>query len=264
MTDAFAMAGQECSLECLNGGICTFGASSNGTGDMSNTGTNEAEMRCDCPKGYSGITCNTTTSGILCGPNKHSCLNGATCLLEVNPQTQVDRSYCDCSSVASLNRAYAGRFCQHEASVFCAIGIPLGAQQQLPRHSYCANGGRCKQIVQPDEAHQGCDCSIEWTGDHCQYPSGAFDSQYATSAQPIILEWALITILLISATVVVGYIITLLIVHRREEQKKALHLKERNRNLAAGAIDDINEAFNPYEADDKQGHNQHLSLNLLW
>jgi hypothetical protein len=86
-----------------------FGASSNGTGDMSNTGTNEAEMRCDCPKGYSGITCNTTTSGILCGPDKHPCLNGATCLLEVNPQTQVDRSYCDCSSVASLNRAYAGR-----------------------------------------------------------------------------------------------------------------------------------------------------------
>jgi hypothetical protein len=55
-----------------------------------------------------------------------------------------------------------------------------------------------------------------------------------------------------------------LIVHRREEQKKALLLKERNRNLAAGAIDDINEAFNPYEADDKQGHNQHLSLSLLW
>lgn len=149
------MVGQECSLECLNGGTCIFGASLNGTVDTSNTSTNDAEMRCDCPKGYSGITCNITATGILCGPNNHPCLNGATCLLAMNPQTNVDRSYCDCSSVASVNRAYAGRFCQHEATVFCTAGIQDGSQQQqqelLPRHTYCANGGRCKQIVQPDE-----------------------------------------------------------------------------------------------------------------
>ena len=85
-----------------------------------------------------------------------------------------------------------------------------------------------------------------------------------TSAQPIILVWTLIIIVLITAAVVVGYAINVWIVHRREEQKKILELNERNRNLAAGEMDDINEAFNPYEADDKHGHNQRLSLRLLW
>lgn len=123
---------KDCSLECMNGGTCIPGASSN----------NNTSAQCDCPSGYSGLQCDIAVD--LCGENQHPCYNGATCVVHAKGES----SYCDCSSAASLDRAYAGHFCQHVSTVFCAAPA---AGEHLPKHTFCTNGGTCKQIVNPDK-----------------------------------------------------------------------------------------------------------------
>jgi hypothetical protein len=39
-------------------------------------------------------------------------------------------------------------------------------------YAFCTNGGTCAEIVSGNTAHQGCKCSDEFEGLHCQYLKG--------------------------------------------------------------------------------------------
>lgn len=97
-----------------------------------------------------------------------------------------------------------------------------------------------------DERHQGCNCSKEWTGEHCQYHSREFMLRFEPQGKHI-LEWILLAISF-------GILLALAVhgVHRlvgriRERRKRRQAEKARNTNLAVGALHDIDEAFNPYD-----------------
>lgn len=100
--------------------------------------------------------------GIVECPDGHRCENGSLCV--ENPYDE-GNYYCDCDA-ASLNSAYQGLYCEHEATEYCSY---KGA---VSRNSFCTNGGKCIANVGEDEAHLGCDCPEEYDGEHCQFIKG--------------------------------------------------------------------------------------------
>jgi hypothetical protein len=112
--------------------------------------------------------------------------------------------------------------------------------------------------------HQGCECTKEWTGEHCQNPSGVFNAQSSSK----FLESPTKVTLLITFSVFAILILYLTIrsIHRERLllERKRLEERDRCRNLAAGAICDIDEAFNPYESEDDHVDIRDLALTLLW
>jgi hypothetical protein len=98
-------------------------------------------MYCVCSTGFTGVQCEVVFE--RCGKNQHPCFNGSTC-----KEAADGESNCDCSSATSASPV-AGHFCQHEATSLC--GAPAGEAQ--PSHSFCANGGICKDVF-PTESRE--------------------------------------------------------------------------------------------------------------
>jgi len=91
----------------------------------------------------------------------HHCFNGSKCVQ--NPY-QDFAYFCDCEEVVFEAR-YEGLYCEHKAEVYC---IAEGAS----KHSFCTNGGTCREFVGPDEAHVDCDCPSQFEGSYCQFVKG--------------------------------------------------------------------------------------------
>ena len=130
--------------------------------------TNVNGMYCVCPttSGLTGVQCEITVQ--RCGKNQHPCFHGSTCITKtktkktkdttttttavINPTTndnnknnsEQEESNCDCTSATSKS-PLAGHFCQHSATTFCGTSPDDGTTP--PRHSFCTNGGMCKDVV---------------------------------------------------------------------------------------------------------------------
>ena len=130
-----------CNLYCYNGGECRHGHGKFG----SYSGVDEEEelpwekvrhengMYCICPVGYTGLQCEIKF--VVCGQDDHTCFNGSRCKKD---HSGLGESYwrCECDADNSvMTAAYAGKFCEHESTVFCH-------GEQNKGTSFCTNGGK--------------------------------------------------------------------------------------------------------------------------
>ncbi|GAX14340.1 Notch 1 [Fistulifera solaris] len=147
----------ECTLDCRNGGQCVLGESPiedvDENGFHNYLATNKTDNQyCSCPDGYDGEFCEVYRQP--CG--EHFCFNGGTCK-ESDIEGQLV-FFCDCSTAATDNADYAGRFCQFKATSYCTKNA--GFNENL----FCVNNGRCRDI-----ASQGCDCDNPFSGFSCEF-----------------------------------------------------------------------------------------------
>lgn len=114
----------------------------------------------------------SATSSENC-PDGHRCENGSMCAEDPNDEGAY---YCDCDE-GNLNTAYAGLYCEHEATSYCTFN------QEVSMISFCTNEGTCKVQVSAESAHLGCDCPTGYEGDHCQFVEGTKPDNWPTSGQ---------------------------------------------------------------------------------
>lgn len=153
----------ECDLPCENDGVCFFGQSPVEDETMKNLSNEGREFladnkHCRCPEGFIGLRCEIKYND--CGGGKHYCLHGSECVEDGDEFT------CDCREASKDFSAYAGKYCEHEATMYCQ-GPGQGS------HSFCTNHGVCKGEVSKNGDHVGCNCALGWTGDYCEYESKA-------------------------------------------------------------------------------------------
>lgn len=162
----------DCTLDCQNGGQCRHGINPDVAGilgtkfDLS-LKTHSGFMHCSCPDGFIGPDCSVGFE--ICGEEEemqHACANGGKCIKLNSVTANGEPKYsCDCGK----SNPFAGQHCEHPATVFCAKSEE---GEKGSYHSFCTNGGKCKEEITPAETHPGCDCPDDWEGDHCQYKFG--------------------------------------------------------------------------------------------
>lgn len=161
-----------CNLFCYNKGVCRHGHGKFGAFNGMDANTDELPfekelhddgMYCTCPEGFTGLQCEIKY--VTCGRDDHTCFNGSACVLERSSQNGNVFYRCECDVKGSVMDApYAGKYCEHIATTFCATGSGLEHGS-----SFCTNGGKCKPL-DPDSTkkHVGCDCPVGWEGAHCE------------------------------------------------------------------------------------------------
>ncbi|KAL3919327.1 MAG: hypothetical protein SGARI_007236 [Bacillariaceae sp.] len=95
-----------------------------------------------------------------------------------NDHSGLGESYwrCECDKDESvMTAAYAGKFCEHESTVFCH-------GEQNKGTSFCVNGAKCKEKESEDQQHLGCICPAGFEGSHCEYPIKGFSVSDMVSA----------------------------------------------------------------------------------
>lgn len=100
-----------------------------------------------CPSGWFGDACEVP--GVECG-NAH-CFNGGACLETLNENGDTTFA-CDCRTADQKGNAYAGQYCEAEATATCA-NAPGSGNHHPNGHLFCTNNGECKT-----QAHLGCEC----------------------------------------------------------------------------------------------------------
>lgn len=161
-----------CNLHCFHDGECRHGKGKFG----SYAGVDESEvlpwdrevepgvgMYCACPVGYTGLQCEIAMK--VCGNDEHTCFNGAACAKETDKDNKMWWR-CECDVAESvLDANYAGKYCEHIATVFCnKKSGDIGLEQSL----YCTNGGKCKKKDHEGQKHVGCICQDGFEGGHCE------------------------------------------------------------------------------------------------
>lgn len=165
-----------CTLNCKNDGQCRHGINPDVAGilgtkfDLS-LKTHSGFMHCSCPDGFLGPDCSTGFE--ICGEKEdleHACANNGKCI-----KLSSGKYSCDCGKT----NPFAGQHCEHPATQFCAKSEE-GAKGSY--HSFCTNGGACREMISSSETHPGCDCPDDWEGDHCQYKFGTTPIEEVESA----------------------------------------------------------------------------------
>jgi hypothetical protein len=130
-----------CHLGCRNDGTCKIGAPT-WQHFYRNTGgggwTNPLDLQhCSCQPGYTGILCEL--KGTPCGDNH--CHHGGTCVEAAQDDSTVTFN-CDCTNAKNSagDVAYAGQYCEHEATSFCSAPQPTDNNG----NHFCVNGGYCQ------------------------------------------------------------------------------------------------------------------------
>ncbi len=96
---------------------------------------------------YSSINAESPQNGATICEDGTKCENGSTCVDTTvrNQDTGINYFICDCSGISGIT-TYTGLHCEHAATDYCAFGAATAGKD-----SFCANGGKCKAIVGPDE-----------------------------------------------------------------------------------------------------------------
>jgi hypothetical protein len=171
---------EDCSLTCLNGGVCRKGAkedmastllaNAGGTGGSSSPSVFSEDFdHCACPDGYAGLVCEHRYD--VCGNREHFCLHGSKC-------TQADVGEvatspplwtCECEEPFRPDGKYVGQFCQHHHSMLCTTeDTDKSVYNPATSVAFCVNDGVCTEIVESGEIHPGCSCPPGYTGAHCE------------------------------------------------------------------------------------------------
>lgn len=125
-----------CNLNCQNEGICMVGATSWGQllDESFRYQVNHDHQYCMCRNGFHGSLCEQEAEP--CGADSF-CYNGGNCVV-IQKRDGTTSYNCDCTSAGDSNTAFAGEFCEYQASSFCAKD-----SDQNGRH-FCVNGGTCQ------------------------------------------------------------------------------------------------------------------------
>jgi hypothetical protein len=145
----------DCTLDCDNGGLCKLGFGPEYDDDYqfyNDIDDIEDFMYCLCPPGTHGDFCKVES--VPCGENV--CYHG-TCIQRMVDGNTVHHCACD----ADEDVAYAGRFCQYEATSYCTDSKTLNG------HLFCVNDGVCRS-----DAYLGCDCVDGFRGFSCEFNVG--------------------------------------------------------------------------------------------
>lgn len=84
----------------------------------------------------------------------HKCRNGGQC---VEHPDFPGMFTCDCATASS--EVYAGFSCDHMATSYC------NEDNTVDSKSFCTNNGVCRDFLDEDGFHQGCDCPDGYKGD---------------------------------------------------------------------------------------------------
>jgi hypothetical protein len=165
-------------LTCLNGSYCKQGKPNLkpihrplGLQTHITSKLDGNHYHCKCPDGYIGYDCSVQV--MECAATRddlvHSCYYGSTCVEADNENGLLDR-YCDCSAANSGGDGFlvTGLMCQYKSTALCVDD----SSGEKVRDQFCANGGKCNDIVDIMASHPGCTCHHKWEGDHCEFASG--------------------------------------------------------------------------------------------
>jgi hypothetical protein len=136
---------------------------------------------CVCPDGFFGIQCEHKLE--ICPGGDHVCLHGSQCMAENEggDEGAEDTTYkCDCDDAFDAVERYAGKFCQYSSTDICTHSGQPGVGKA--NFAFCVNNGKCKAKVNDNEAHPGCLCSAEFSGDHCEFLKTSESSQEESSS----------------------------------------------------------------------------------
>eukprot|EP00578_Thalassiosira_sp_NH16_P016220 CAMPEP_0181126876 /NCGR_PEP_ID=MMETSP1071-20121207/27879_1 /TAXON_ID=35127 /ORGANISM="Thalassiosira sp., Strain NH16" /LENGTH=290 /DNA_ID=CAMNT_0023212539 /DNA_START=15 /DNA_END=887 /DNA_ORIENTATION=+ len=123
---------------------------------------------CDCKRtGFIGEHCDV--------PCSMECKNGGKCL-PATEGSEYGVETCSCSKAVVDGNPYAGLACEFGATKSC---MTLGSSS---KHSFCTNGGDCRDIVNDNEQHRDCICEEGFEGSHCEYVAGSAPSAGAAGA----------------------------------------------------------------------------------
>ena len=137
--------------------------------------------QCECDPGWGGADCDLQRD--QCPDNQsltHSpdeatfCFNGGICKempVDVSEDPDGIGMVCDCSTAVVENTWHVGHQCEYAATFSCERGRPSSS------YAFCANGGSCKQLVEPGEPHPLCNCPDGFEGRHCQFDVGTAPKQ---------------------------------------------------------------------------------------
>ena len=157
-----------CPLICLNDSVCKSGdahyagqpTDSQGDAflDMHKEMSTEGSFHCDCPEGFTGLTCNVIFESCADDTTDHACYHGGKCVRGVVDAFDNLQYHCDCSNAVDDGIFYAGTYCEHAGVDVC----------DTDKHTFCINHGECVETP-ADEAEPPCLCDAEFTGAHCEY-----------------------------------------------------------------------------------------------
>lgn len=139
------------------------------------------EGNCQCSPGFLGDDCSIPFT--ICEDGERSCFNGSECERN-NERDSVTGKYkyhCDCSKAFGLS-SFAGQQCEFSATATCQHDVAVS------EYTFCTNGGMCVETVSEGQEHQGCDCTAEFEGLHCQYLTGDAPPEELAAVQALQAE----------------------------------------------------------------------------
>jgi len=152
-----------------NTGLCIEPATSNLSNndhDFSSSSLGSQPI-CYCKgTGFIGEHCDLACS--------QDCKNGGKCTPADGSEDAIE--YCSCSKAIVDGNPFAGLTCEYGATKSCMM---LGSES---KHSFCTNGGNCKDIIGDNEQHVNCDCGAGFEGTHCEYIAGKAPSMTVVGA----------------------------------------------------------------------------------
>jgi hypothetical protein len=146
---------------------------------------------CQCPVGYSGITCEVHHDNI-CEPTQTVCKSGRECVTN-SQDPLVGECPCDIAYGVSI---FAGMMCEKPATEYCDQ-----YNHETGHELFCTNGGTCRntlvangETVDQDswgnvegDRSTTCICPPEFEGEHCEalngYRASAMEGYPAMSAK---------------------------------------------------------------------------------
>jgi hypothetical protein len=154
----------DCTLPCQNG-ACQLGVHP----DAAMASKQQSPFKfCACADNWMGEYCNERAP-VPCGSNGRTCYHGSVCVERVVDNVEV--FHCDCRQTDNGITAFAGRFCEFEATSFClknnngsgGSGAD-GGGGNLNGNLFCVNNGECR-----DDPYMGCSCSDQYSGFSCEF-----------------------------------------------------------------------------------------------
>jgi len=175
----------ECSIQCLNGGVCAIGKRIPTTAELSlhpnynpsDENNSQQQQYCQCSDGFYGIHCEssydvcsstTTTTTTMTNDNTHYyCHLNSTCVYtnelqlfgKLNTPSEIGLPdiLCNCTVSKRPGKHFGGRHCQYQNMISC----------EPKNNFFCTNGGACvKDLV---TGPWSCACPEGYNGDHCEY-----------------------------------------------------------------------------------------------